>query len=219
MNTGCSIGPHVLIEVRDTGHGIPPDIKEKVFQPFFTTKEMGKGSGLGLATVATVVRNHGGFINLYSEVGRGTSFKIYFPAVAGQDSQSPAETRSPLPTGNGELILVVDDEVAVRDIAKLTLEAHGYVVMVAQDGADGLAKYAQHSDKIHVVISDLDMPVMNGAAMIQYMLRINRDVRVISASGLASKPELDASPIHVKLPKPYTAEQLLRTVHNLLAPA
>jgi PAS domain S-box-containing protein len=216
MNTGCSIGPYVLIEVQDTGHGISPDIKEKVFQPFFTTKETGKGSGLGLATVASVVRNHGGFINFYSEVGCGTSFKIYFPALAVQESQSSLELPSPLPTGDGELILVVDDEVAVRDISKLTLEAHGYMVIVAQDGADGLAKYAQNSDKIHLVISDLEMPVMNGAAMIEYIQRINRHVRVISASGLASQPEPDASPLHVKLPKPYTAEQLLRTVHNLL---
>src|SRR6185436_1338281 len=124
-NLGLPPGPYLFVEVSDTGTGIPAEIQSKIFEPFFTTKELGKGTGLGLSTVAAIVRNHGGRISLYSEVGRGTSFKTYFPALPSASEQQRAEARIALPTGNGELILVVDDESAVRDIAALTLESHG----------------------------------------------------------------------------------------------
>src|SRR5207244_13197088 len=124
MKPGLSVGPHVIIEVRDTGHGIPVEIRNKIFEPFFTTKEPGKGTGLGLSTVAAIVRNHGGYINLYSETGRGTSFKIYLPAVPAEAIRFQSDRHAMLPIGKGELILVADDEAAVREITRLTLETH-----------------------------------------------------------------------------------------------
>ncbi|HEY2384240.1 MAG TPA: PAS domain S-box protein [Terriglobia bacterium] len=222
MNPQASAGAFVVIEVQDSGHGIPPEIKERVFQPFFTTKEVGKGSGLGLSTVAAIVKNHGGFLTLYSEVGRGTSFKVYFPAPKSPAGQINKPARQTMPAGNGETVLIVDDEAAVRDIAKLTLEAHGYRVLVAQDGADGVAEYAKHAGEIRLVISDMDMPVMNGAAMIRSLERINPNVRILSASGLTAAvraSQQQTSHWRATLPKPYTAEQLLRAVHDLLQAA
>ena len=152
-------------------------------------------------------------------MGRGTSFKIYFPALTGDASESRAGEKE-MPIGTGELILIVDDEAAVRDIAKLVLETHGYRVIAAQDGGEGVAVYAKHVDEVRLVISDLDMPVMSGTAMIRSLERINPDVRVISASGLASNGRLshngDSSRFRRMLSKPYTASDLLRTVDEVL---
>jgi PAS domain S-box-containing protein len=221
QNPEAAPGPYVLIDVADTGSGIPPEIQRKVFEPFFTTKEVGKGTGLGLSTVAGIVRSHEGFINLYSEVGRGTSFKVYLPAI-----EDPADVVRPapapaIPVGNGELIMLVDDEAAVRDIARLTLETHGYKVVEARDGAEGVAVYAMNRSDIRLVICDMDMPVMNGASMVRSLERIDPAVRVISASGLVvDRPETLELPrsgaVRVQLRKPYTALELLRTVHEVL---
>jgi PAS domain S-box-containing protein len=221
MSHGISSGPHVVIEIKDSGHGIPAEIRDKIFEPFFTTKDLGKGTGLGLSTVAAILKSHGGFVNLSSETGRGTSFKIYLPALPTESEKRTTESRSALPLGNGELILIVDDEAAVRDIAALTLEAHGYRVVQAQDGADGVAAYAQRVGEIQLVISDMDMPIMNGAAMIRSLERINPSVKVLSASGLVGEPRgaQASSPLRKVLPKPFTAEQLLHAVHDLIAAA
>ncbi len=218
LNPGASAGPHIMIEMQDTGHGIPADVKDKIFQPFFTTKEIGKGTGLGLSTVAAILKNHGGFINFYSEVGRGTSFKVYLPALPGQEDQTTEKNKQAPPVGNGETILIVDDESAIRDIAKLALEAHGYRVIVARDGAEGVAMYARHSDEIRLVISDMEMPVLNGDAMMRFLERIDPQIRVISSSGLASNAPSTVTPFRAVLPKPYTIEQLLRTVHQAILP-
>jgi two-component system, cell cycle sensor histidine kinase and response regulator CckA len=213
-------GPYLFVEVSDTGTGIAPDIQSKVFEPFFTTKELGKGTGLGLSTVAAIVRNHGGRIILSSEVGRGASFKVYFPALRDDADHAAAETPAAPYDGNGEWILVVDDEAAVRDIARLTLETHGYRVLEARDGAEGVAVYAQHRKQIRVVISDMDMPIMNGAAMMRSLETIDPDVKIICASGLV--PSVRVPPSRVPnalrpiLPKPYTAGELLQTVRDLM---
>jgi len=218
QNPDASPGPYVFIEVADTGVGIPPEIQSKVFEPFFSTKDPGRGTGLGLSTVAAIVRNHGGFINLYSEVGRGTSFKIYLPALPDQVDPAEAAALELPPLGNGELVLLVDDEAAVRDIAKLTLETHGYTVVEAGDGAEGVAVFAMRRDDIRLVVSDMDMPVMNGAAMIRSLERIDPEVRVISASGLVTDQPNDGElpSMRLQLRKPYTAGELLRAVHDVL---
>jgi PAS domain S-box-containing protein len=216
-----SAGPYVVIEVRDTGHGIPAEIRDRIFEPFFTTKEVGKGTGLGLSMVAAIVRNHGGFIDVRSEVGMGTSFKIYFPAIQPKAGEAAPKEIKTLPVGTGELILVVDDEAAVREIAKVTLESYGYRVIEASNGAEAVASYSLHRDEIELVISDMDMPVMNGAAMMNSLQQINPYVRVISASGMIAPgkpimaPEKN-SPFRVSLPKPFTAAELLQTVRDVL---
>jgi two-component system cell cycle sensor histidine kinase/response regulator CckA len=221
LNPGASAGPHVMIEVRDTGHGIPAEIREKIFEPFFTTKDLSQGTGLGLSTVAAIVRNHGGHVNLYSELGKGTSFKIYLPATPSSASQSHSDRKVITPRGSGELILIADDEAAVRQITRLTLEEHGYRVLEAQDGAEGVAVYAQHRNKIQLVVSDTDMPIMNGAAMLQSLERINPHLKVITTSGLGANNKSPASgkstgTVRASLPKPYTSEQLLRSVYKVL---
>jgi PAS domain S-box-containing protein len=215
----ASAGPHILLEVTDTGHGIPEEIRARIFEPFFTTKGMGKGTGLGLSMVSAIVRNHGGFIRVDSEVGEGTSFRIYFPAIPDKRGDHAREEMKPLDMGAGELILVVDDEAAVREIARVTLESYGYRVMEAADGAEALATYALHKDEIQLVISDMDMPVMNGAAMINLLEQINPNVRVISASGMVAPAKAGDSPFRVMLPKPFTAAELLRTVRDVLRAA
>jgi two-component system, cell cycle sensor histidine kinase and response regulator CckA len=219
-NLGLLPGPYLFVEVSDSGTGIPPEIQSKVFEPFFTTKEAGKGTGLGLSTVAVIVRNHGGRIHLDSEVGRGASFKVYFPAVREGVEPTAAETSGPHFDGNGEWVLVVDDEAAVRDIARLTLETHGYRVLEARDGAEGVAVFAQHRNLIRVVISDMDMPIMNGAAMMRSLETIEPQVRIICASGLVPTVRAPHSRATNRprptLPKPYTAGELLRTVREVM---
>jgi CheY-like chemotaxis protein len=213
-------GPYVLLQVTDTGLGIPPAVRERIFEPFFTTKEPGKGTGLGLATVYTVVKSHGGFLSVESEVGRGTTFKIYLPS-------DPAKIASPslhpfagdLPRGHGELVLVVDDEFSIRHITQKTLEAFGYRVLTASDGAEAVALYAKQAQQIAVVLTDMMMPVMDGAATIQVLLRINPGIRIILASGIDSGDNVArARNAGVKdfLPKPYTAETLLKLIREVL---
>jgi two-component system cell cycle sensor histidine kinase/response regulator CckA len=218
MSGHGAAGPYVMFEIKDDGAGIPAEVRDQIFEPFFTTKESASGTGLGLSTVAAIVKNHSGFINLYSEVGRGTSFKVYFPAVPNETEQQAAAANESVPLGKGELVLIADDEAAVRDISKVILEEHGYTVVTAEDGAVGVAVYAQHRDNIRLIISDMDMPVMNGAAMLRSIRRINPDVRVIAASGLSAGTSTAAAQEKgvYHLPKPYTAVQLLRVVRNMI---
>lgn len=217
-------GNYVVLRVRDTGTGIPAEIADKIFDPFFTTKEEGKGTGLGLATVAGIVKGHGGFLMLRSEVGRGTVFSIYFPATdAAADGASPATKASAIPRAQGELVLVVDDEENIRNIVRETLVRHGYQALTATDGADAVATYARMGMKIHAVLTDIDMPVMDGVTMIQVLKRLNPQLRVLVSSGLASsgrverrKQELRALGVESILPKPYTADKILAAMHALL---
>ena len=219
MSQEAKAGPHVLLQVTDTGHGMPPEVRERIFEPFFTTKELGKGTGIGLATVHTVVKSHGGFLNVESEVGRGTTFKIYLPADPTLRAEEPASVPIELPRGRNELVLVVDDEFSIRDITQQTLEAFGYRVITASDGAEAVALYAKRGSEIAVVLTDMMMPIMDGVATIQVLLRINPAVRIIAASGIDSGDTVaQASNAGVKhfLLKPYTTETLLKLFRELL---
>jgi len=213
-------GQYVVLQVTDTGVGIPAEVRDRIFEPFFTTKVLGKGTGIGLATVQTVVKGHKGFLTVQSEVGRGTSFKAYLPA---NPAHLPAETMHPmaaaLPRGHDELVLVVDDEFSIRDITQQTLEAFGYHVLTASDGAEAVALYAKHINEISVVLTDMMMPIMDGQATIQVLMRINPAVRIIAASGIGSGGSVaKASRSGVKyfLLKPYTAETLLKLFREVL---
>ena len=219
MHLEAKPGAYVSIAITDTGTGIPSDIQGKIFEPFFTTKEVGVGTGLGLSTTLGIVKSHEGFINLYSEEGKGTTFRIYIPAAGTASSISAASEEADLPMGNGELILVIDDEAAIREITKETLKANGYKAMTARDGAEGVALFAENKERIKVVITDIMMPVMDGTAAILVLKKINPDVKIIAASGLISRGQI-ASPsdsnVQAFLTKPYTAEKLLKALATAL---
>ncbi|QHE79864.1 PAS domain S-box protein [Hydrogenophaga sp. PBL-H3] len=219
MNIESRVGAYVKIEVEDNGAGIPSDIQERVFDPFFTTKPMGEGTGLGLATTLAIVKSHGGFIRLYSEVDKGTRFRIYLPAdphALGAPS-GPAQTA--VPRGHGELIMVVDDEAAIRQVTRQTLEAYGYRVVVASNGAEAVALYAQNIQGIDLVLTDMMMPVMDGPATVQALRQINPAVRLIGASGISQDGKVARAAgagLNHFLPKPYTAEAMLRLIDTVL---
>lgn len=210
------VGQFILIKVTDTGMGIPAEIKEKIFEPFFTTKS-GSGLGLGLATTFGIIKAQGGFIDCHSVVGAGTEFSIYLPATVTAVTQI-VENVPELPIGNGEMVLVIDDEAMIREITKTTLEAYNYSVVTAADGTEGLAQFAQHQDKIGLVLVDLAMPILDGRVTILALTRLNSAVKIIAISGLMKENEFEARYPEVKafLPKPYTVERLLTTVAAVL---
>jgi PAS domain S-box-containing protein len=220
MNIQASAGRYVCLSVTDSGTGIPQKIIHKIFEPFFTTKELNKGTGLGLSTVMAIVRSHDGIVNVYSEHGNGTSFEVYLPATeTSSETQQKQAQQTIMPRGNGETILVVDDETSILTITRQTLEAFGYRVVSAQDGAEAVAVYAEKRNEIAVVLTDIMMPIMDGTSLVRVLLRINPEIRIVRASGLSSNVGRNSfSEAGVKhfLTKPYTAENLLRTMRAIL---
>ena len=220
MHIQARPGRYVEIIVTDTGAGIPPENLDKIYEPFFTTKELNRGTGLGLSTVMAIVKSHNGLINVYSEIGRGTAFHVFFPAMetSGDASKELLEDAS-LPRGQGETILLVDDEASIRTVTGQTLQTYGYKVITASDGAQALAVYAQHQSEISLVLTDMRMPVLAGSQMIQALLRINPTLKIIAASGLnagGSLSALSGPGVKAFLIKPYTAETLLKTIRAAL---
>jgi PAS domain S-box-containing protein len=219
MHLEAKAGRFVMITVTDTGPGMPPGVQSRIFEPFFTTKEMTKGTGLGLSTALTIVKSHGGFINVYSEVHKGTQFVLYLPALDVSEHVKAPATQADLPQGKGELILVVDDEEAIREITRSTLETFGYRVLTAGDGTEALALYADRKNVIALVLTDMVMPFMDGPATIRALQRMNPRVKIIAASGLALGMRTDESAIEgvsMFLNKPYTAEKLLKALAQVL---
>ncbi|MGO8837621.1 MAG: PAS domain S-box protein [Limisphaerales bacterium] len=213
-------GPYVVITVADTGTGIPKEIQDRIFDPFFTTKEPGKGTGLGLSTTLAIVKSHDGFINCYSERGKGAIFKIYFPASpAPGTTDRAAVEQSKLPRGCNELVLVVDDEEPILNLAQNLLKRFGYRVLLAANGVEAISLYAHRQKEIDVVITDMVMPVMDGPATVVALKAINPKIKIIGSSGLASEDGMakakDAGLRHF-IPKPYTAETMLKTLHEVL---
>ena len=214
-------GTYLQIAVEDNGHGMPPAVAEKIFEPFFTTKPHGRGTGLGLATSLSIVRGHGGFMQVYSEEGRGTRFILGLPIDASQreGAAQAAEPRaSDLPRGEGEVILVVDDEESIRTVAQRTLEAYGYRVLVAGDGREAIDRIENGSTPVALVITDMMMPVMDGAATTAYLEEHHPDLPIIAASGLSSGGESGGVGMGISrfLAKPYTTHTLITTVSDTL---
>src|SRR5262247_3806115 len=190
MNVESKPGKYVSVTVVDTGIGIPEQNLTKIFDPFFTTKEQGHGTGLGLSTVAGIVRSHGGFVNVYSEVGRGAQFKVYLPAIESARAAPAKPSRRDLPMGDGELILVIDDENAIREVARETLDAFGYRVVLAGDGAEAMAVFATQKNEVKLVITDMMMPYMDGPATIRALRRLAPEAPIIATSGLKAEDTL-----------------------------
>lgn len=219
MNIDADTGSFVRLTVSDTGTGMTLDLLQRIFDPFFTTKEVGKGTGLGLATTMTIVKSHDGFINVYSEPSKGTRFSIYFPAFETQNESAASDLKNEIPTGNGELILVVDDEKNIREVTVATLKRFGYDAVAAVDGTDALATYSQQHDQIALVLTDIAMPYMDGASLIRALRKMKPGIKIVAMSGLISdgkSAELVELHIENVLSKPFTAEKLLTTVAAML---
>ncbi|MDB9339071.1 ATP-binding protein, partial [Nodularia spumigena CS-589/07] len=217
MNLEAKAGLYVVITVTDTGVGIPQETLDRIFEPFFTTKPVGQGTGLGLSTVIGIVKSHGGFVNVYSEVGSGTSFKVYLPAVGG--TETPAIEDVAIPTGHGELILIVDDEPTIQDVTRTSLESHQYQTLIASDGIEAIALYAKYADKISAVLMDMMLPSLDGVTAIRTLQKINPQVKIIATSGLMSKTKLGEvmdTGTQTFLPKPYTVNELLLSLQQIL---
>jgi two-component system cell cycle sensor histidine kinase/response regulator CckA len=222
IHPDASPGPYLLVTVSDTGMGMPQEVLEKLFQPFFTTKEHGKGTGLGLSTSLNIVKTHGGFITVDSRVGEGTRFRIYLPSLSPVAGVEEEPKLARLPTGNGEGILVVDDESSICEITKATLENYGYRVLVANSGPEAVAIYAEKRKEIQLVVTDTDMPFMDGEATSIALKKINPKLKIIMASGSVPGKHEKESPansdiISAFVPKPYTVDRLLTVVHEVLA--
>jgi PAS domain S-box-containing protein len=220
MTLGAKAGPHVRFEVTDTGMGIPPENMGKIFDPFFTTKELGHGTGLGLSSVIGIVKSHGGFMSVYSEVGRGTTFKIYLPATMEEAEALAAKATVVSPRATGELLLIVDDEKAILQVAKALLEGHGYRVVTAEEATEALAIFAVRKHDIRLVLTDLAMPLMDGIALIRTLQKMKPDVRVIASTGRGGQEqhahELENLHVGASLTKPYNKDKLLSTLHEVL---
>ncbi|MEH1768988.1 MAG: PAS domain S-box protein [Nostoc sp.] len=220
MNLDAKVGHYIVITVADNGIGIPPEVLDRIFEPFFTTKEVNVGTGLGLSTVLGIVRSHDGFIKVSSNVGRGSKFDLFLPAV--EATQAFRIEDLDLLPGQGELILVVDDEAQIREIATIILENHNYKILTASNGIEAIALYAQHKHQINAVLMDIMMPEMDGITAIRTLQKMNKQVQIIACSGLNSMEVFtQAADVNVQtvLLKPYTARELLNSLHHLFRSA
>jgi two-component system, cell cycle sensor histidine kinase and response regulator CckA len=213
-------GHYALITVTDTGAGIPSDHLPHIFEPFYTTKPSGKGTGLGLATVYGIVKQNRGFIWAYSEPGSGTIFRIYLPCAATQERAAEAPDRLPKPAARGsETLLLVEDEDAVRAATAEFLGLHGYTVLEAKDGLDGLAVAKNHGSTIHLVITDVVMPHMSGGELAKELERFCPETKVLFVSGYAGKTVVDHKVVDLEtnfLQKPFTLRQLSAKIREAL---
>ncbi|OWY66194.1 hybrid sensor histidine kinase/response regulator [cyanobacterium TDX16] len=217
MNPEACPGSYVAIAISDTGTGIPSELLERIFDPFFTTKEVGKGTGLGLSTALGIVKNHGGFVKVYSEVGRGSQFKVYLPAIEDAETQPAAELA--LLTGNNELILIVEDELSIQQVTQTSLEEYNYRTLIAKDGIEAIALYADRKYEIDLVLMDVMMPFMDGLTATRTLQKLNPKIKAIVTSGLASNnlmAEITEIGVKAFLPKPYTTKELLDAIHKVL---
>jgi two-component system cell cycle sensor histidine kinase/response regulator CckA len=231
---GMPPADYVRIDITDTGTGIPADIVDKIFEPFFSTKEVGKGTGLGLSTVYGIVKQTGGFVYVDSEAGRGTSFHIFLPRhlpelelqpepVAGngatKDTPTEAKPRTDL-TGQGT-ILLVEDEEGLRSLNARGLRSRGYSVIEASNGIEAMEALEQENGGVDLVVSDVVMPEMDGPTLLKVMRERNPDLKIIFVSGYAEdafEKSLPQNQQFAFLPKPFTLSQLVAAVKQTMAP-
>ena len=218
-NIEAKLGPHVCITVTDTGEGIPPEVRDKMFEPFYTTKPVGKGTGLGLSTVYSIVKSHNGFVNVHSHPGQGTTFRIFIPATVESLGHSPdLEETDGSANGNGELVMVVDDEEFILELARETLESAGYHVVTAKDGHEALNIFDRRKQELHAIITDLMMPNLDGVATIRELKARGAGMPIIAASGASGDRAAEAikAGAELFLSKPFTATKLCRVLKDVL---
>ena len=221
---GARPGPFLVLHVEDTGMGISAEVLQRMWEPFFTTKEAGKGTGLGLSTVRGIVENHHGFVQVTSVQGKGSAFRIFLPAAEGGLGEGLNAPPRPLPSGKGELILVVDDERHIRDMTMTMFTRHGYRVILASDGAEAVRVFSQRAAEIRLVVTDLHMPNIDGVMLGRALRRINPSAKMLVVSGMSSslgsrpdyKPEEFADGF---LHKPFKPDVLLAKVQEILGAA
>jgi two-component system cell cycle sensor histidine kinase/response regulator CckA len=215
----------VAVEVSDTGTGMSPEVKEKIFEPFFTTKEVGKGTGLGLSTVFGIVRQSGGFIDVETAPGQGTTFRIYLPrhvpTAEDLEEAKPEAVKKPATdlTGQGT-ILLVEDEDPVRAVNARALSARGYTVLEAASGVEALQIIEERGTSVDLVVSDVVMPEMDGPTLLGELRKLYPDLKVIFVSGYAEdafKKNLPDGEEFNFLPKPFSLRQLVETVKQVIA--
>lgn len=217
-NNSLLPGDYVRVTVADTGKGIPQDILNRIFDPFFTTKEQGKGTGLGLATSLGIIHSHEGDIQVFSQVGEGTSFQIYLPVAISENTPAPASADLEVPMGHGESILVVDDEALMLEAAEIILQNSGYQVTTAENGTQAIEICRAADQPFDLVVVDMMMPGIHGQETAHGIRAVHPGTPIVASSGLW-RPENDTdSNIDLDhfLPKPYTDEQLLRIVRETL---
>jgi two-component system cell cycle sensor histidine kinase/response regulator CckA len=220
-NLGAEPGEYVLLTVSDTGHGMDKQTLEHIFEPFYTTKEIGRGTGLGLSMVYGIVKSHGGYITCDSDQGEGTTFRIYFPAIEAESKEEEAEREEEagLLLGGNETILLVDDEGSLRDLGKKMLERFGYTVLLADSGERAVEIYKEEREAISLIILDLIMPGMGGERCLEELLSMDSEVKVVIASGYSvsatTRKNLDAG-AEGFISKPYELRQMLKMVRELL---
>jgi CheY-like chemotaxis protein len=216
---GARPGQYVMLSISDTGHGMSKETLEHVFEPFYTTKEVGKGTGLGLAMVYGIVKNHEGYILCYSEPETGTTFKIYLPAIEQEgDKDHPRDLEDQL-QGGTETILLVDDEEYIRELGVELLGDAGYTVITATDGESGLELYRQKQEQIDLVILDLVIPGMGGKKCFEEVLKVNPRAKILIVSGYsANGPGKEAIEAGARdfVGKPFDVEHMLEVVRNIL---
>jgi CheY-like chemotaxis protein len=218
VHPNCKAGHHVMLAMSDTGIGMPPEVTARIFEPFYTTKEVGKGTGLGLAMVFGIVEQSGGSIEVFSEPGRGTTFKIYLPAVAEQVS-AKTDMVSPFGSGGPETILLVEDDERVRGLALWCLKMQGYQVLTATDGKDALRVLKSHRGPLDLILTDVVMPNIGGLELVRQLKTSSPDLKVLYMSGYTDDAVVRHGLIDSEvafIQKPYTPQVLLHKVRQIL---
>jgi CheY-like chemotaxis protein len=208
-------GPFTVINVSDTGEGIAPQNIDRIFDPFFSTKAPGKGTGLGLSTVLGIVKSHGGFVAVSSELGKGTAIKVFLPASPEFEVQASTASVDPAQLGHGEKILFVDDEADICDASRHALEAVNYRVVTARNGEEAIRLFLLHRDQLQLVVTDMMMPVMDGLALIRSLRLLDSRIVILAASGLDHDDkgaELALLGVSTLLAKPYSVQALQEAV-------
>ncbi|MBK8475282.1 MAG: response regulator [Opitutaceae bacterium] len=216
---GAHPGRYVVLRVSDSGTGIAPEHLDKIYDPFFTTKEVGQGTGLGLSSVLGIVNSHGGFIQIDSTLGQGTQFRIFLPASLPAEIGEAGVAAPEGPRGQGELVLLVDDERAVRYATRTMLERNGYRVVEARDGVDGLARFAEVRDDVRLVVVDLLMPRLDGVGLIRQLRKQVPALAILATTGVGRSPKVEEVKQLGNVPileKPFVAETMLDALARLL---